>query len=54
MNNLILFIIGFAVFSAYMFFLLRMIWKQHKIQEQNDQKVINIQHSDQPSDSVAS
>lgn len=54
MSNLILFIIGFAIFSTYMFFLVRMTWKQHKIQEQNDRRIINLQNTEQKKNSVAS
>lgn len=54
MSNLILFVIGFSIFSTYMFFLIRMIWKQHKIQEQNDQRIINLQRSEGQKNSVAS
>ena len=54
MSNLILFIIGFIIFSTYMFFLTRMIWKQHKIQEQNEDRIIKLQHHDQDKNSAAS
>jgi len=36
MGNLTLFIIGFLIFATYMFFLLRMIGKQHDIQKQEN------------------
>ncbi len=28
-------ILGLAVFAGYLFFLLRMVWKQHRIQKKN-------------------
>lgn len=54
MNNSILFVIGFVIFSTYLFFLVRMIWKQHKIQEQNDKKVIHLKHTEHQNESIAS
>jgi len=36
MNNTILFFIGFCIFSTYMFFLLRMIWNQNRIQTKEE------------------
>ena len=42
MGNITLFIVGFCIFSAYIFFLLKMINKQHGIQkndEENSQKL---------------
>lgn len=33
MENLTLFTIGFCIFSSYLFFLLRMISRQHNIQK---------------------
>lgn len=54
MSNSILFIVGFVIFSTYMFFLVRMIWKQHNIQEQNERKIIRLQRQDDADDSVAS
>ena len=36
MNNTTLFIVGFCIFSAYMFFLLKMIWNQNKIQTKEE------------------
>ncbi|MDA9881763.1 hypothetical protein N9C33_03110 [Crocinitomicaceae bacterium] len=46
MSNLTLFIIGFSIFSAYMFFLLRMIWKQHNIQQKSDSNLFRIESED--------
>jgi hypothetical protein len=37
MENITLFIFGFCIFFLYMFFLLRMIWKQNKIQTRENQ-----------------
>ena len=42
MGNITLFVVGFCIFSVYIFFLLKMINKQNGIQkndEQNDQKL---------------
>ena len=47
MGNLTLFIIGFLIFTSYMFFLLRMIGKQHDIQKQEN---ISSQNSKQQQD----
>ena len=38
MENLTLFITGFCIFSTYIFFLMRMIYRQHNIQKQSDSK----------------
>ncbi|MCH2235175.1 MAG: hypothetical protein MK078_13070 [Crocinitomicaceae bacterium] len=38
MNTTAIFIIGTLIFSTYMFFLVRMIWKQHKIQELEEKR----------------
>lgn len=47
MSNLTLFIVGFLIFFSYMFFLLRMIRRQHAIQkntlEQNAFKLRKIE-----------
>lgn len=34
MNNLMIFTLGTFIFVTYMFFLGRMIWKQHQIQKE--------------------
>ena len=39
MSNTILFIIGTFIFLSYLFFLLRMIWKQHQIQKKEETQV---------------
>ena len=44
MENLTLFIIGVCIFLTYIFFLLRMVSKQHTIQKQTDEKVLNTEH----------
>ncbi len=36
MSNLTIFTYGVFIFSAYMFFLLRMIWRQHNIQKKGE------------------
>ncbi|MFT6982932.1 MAG: hypothetical protein ACJAUD_001703 [Crocinitomicaceae bacterium] len=41
MADLILFIIGFLIFTAYMFFLTRMVWRQHNIQKKSDPVILN-------------
>ena len=38
MSNTILFIIGTLIFLSYLFFLLRMVWKQHQIQQEEESK----------------
>ncbi len=42
MNDLTLFIVGFSIFAAYMFFLLRMIKRQHSIQKESDPIVASV------------
>ena len=42
MENLLAFAAGSAIFITYMYFLLRMIYKQHKIQEKNETKIVSI------------
>lgn len=42
MNDLTLFSLGFGIFTTYMAFLLRMIWRQHKAQEQNNSNMVTI------------
>ena len=37
--NILIFSIGFAIFATYMYFLVRMINTQHKIQEKENGKV---------------
>ena len=37
--NILIFAIGFAIFATYMYFLVRMINTQHKIQEKENGKV---------------
>jgi large-conductance mechanosensitive channel len=41
MADLILFIIGFLIFTAYIFFLTRMVWRQHNIQKKSDPVILN-------------
>ena len=36
MSNLGLFIIGIIILGTYLFFLCRMVWTQHKIQEKEN------------------
>lgn len=43
MNDLALFGIGSGIFAIYMFFLLRMIWKQHTIQQNMDSKILKVE-----------
>jgi hypothetical protein len=38
MENLTLFITGFCIFSTYIFFLMRMIYRQHNIQKKSEPK----------------
>ena len=38
MSNTVLFIIGTLIFVSYLFFLLRMVWKQHQIQQKEERK----------------
>ena len=54
MNELTLFIFGFIIFSCYLFFLLRMINRQHKIQSKTDSNIIRISDSKKYDDSKAS
>ena len=41
MENLTLFIIGSIIFLSYIFFLLRMISKQHNIQKEADSEILS-------------
>ena len=38
MSYTVLFIIGTLIFLSYLFFLLRMVWKQHQIQQEEESK----------------
>jgi hypothetical protein len=48
MENLTLFIIGFCIFATYIFFLLRMISRQHSIQKQTDDDLLNAENKSNP------
>jgi len=54
MDNLAFFGVGLAIFLVYMFFLGRMIYKQHKIQEKNQSTVIDIRDYDSRNKKMAS
>ncbi|MDG1332294.1 MAG: hypothetical protein P8P74_08180 [Crocinitomicaceae bacterium] len=49
MSTTTIFIFGIAIFSSYMFFLLRMISKQHKL-EQEKHPVLRVERSNDKSD----
>jgi len=44
MENLTLFIIGFCIFSTYIFFLLRMISRQHDIQKKTENQAMTTEN----------
>ncbi|MCH2232139.1 MAG: hypothetical protein MK105_17510 [Crocinitomicaceae bacterium] len=46
MSNLVLFIVGFSIFGSYMFFLLRMIWKQHNIQKNSETIILKLRNEE--------
>lgn len=54
MNELTLFSLGFVIFATYMFFLLRMIWRQHKAQEENQRPMMKIERDENLTDRKAS
>ncbi len=54
MENLAAFIAGSLIFITYMFFLLRMIYKQHKIQEKSDTRIIHISKEKLKNEKIAS
>ena len=54
MENLAAFLAGTLIFSTYMFFLLRMIYRQHKIQEKNEIKIVHISKNNQTEEKLAS
>ena len=46
MGNITLFIVGFCIFSVYIFFLLKMINKQHEIQKNDEQNAQKLKDND--------
>jgi len=54
MENLAAFLAGTVIFITYMFFLLRMIYRQHKIQEENEIKIVHISKNNQVEEKIAS
>ena len=54
MENLPAFLAGTLIFLTYMFFLLRMIYRQHKIQEKNEIKIVHISQHKQDKERIAS
>ena len=43
-TEITIFIIGFLIFASYLFFLLRMISRQHNIQKKEDASVLNTEN----------
>jgi hypothetical protein len=54
MENLPAFLAGTLIFMTYMFFLLRMIYRQHEIQEKNEIKIVHISKKIQNKEKIAS
>ncbi len=56
MSNLTIFIFGFIIFTSYMFFLLRMIWRQHSIQKRtnNGSNYLKLEMNDDEEEKLAS
>ena len=54
MENLAAFLAGTVIFITYMFFLLRMIYRQHKIQEENEIKIVHISKNNRGEEKIAS
>ncbi len=54
MENLSVFVAGSLIFITYMFILLRMIYKQHKIQEKSDIRIIHISKKELNDNKIAS
>ncbi|MDA8714594.1 hypothetical protein N9M27_01835 [Flavobacteriales bacterium] len=47
MNDITLFTMGSFIFVSYMFFLVRMVWRQHRIQEGKDQNILKVDRPNQ-------
>ncbi|MBT6515635.1 MAG: hypothetical protein HOK65_12795 [Crocinitomicaceae bacterium] len=47
MDDITLFTLGSFIFISYMFFLVRMVWRQHQIQEGKNQKILKVNPTQQ-------
>lgn len=47
MNDVLIFTAGSIIFSSYMFFLGRMIWKQHKMQQKKRPNMFAVKDSEE-------